>query len=486
MDNLKSRAKTAFIWDFMGKLARSGMGFIVSIFLARLLEPSEFGLIAMVTVLIAMADIFTDIGLGGALIQRRRVLPVHYSSVFYFNLLVASLLTMIVYFSAEKIALFYHNEQLVLLTKVLAFTFIISAFSSLQTIKLRKELGHKLITKITLVASLIGGVVGVSLAFYGAGVWSLVVQGFVQGIGYNLIIWNRAKWKPTLQFSLKALLQLWAFGFRMFLTGLIDNIFTRLDYMVIGKLFDATSLGFYQRGKALNLFVIQYSSESLMSILFPALSLVQNNLPRFQSIVMKSYGIISFVTFLLLGGMFVISEELIVLLFGPKWLPSVHFFEILVLSGFVRPMGALMMNILLSRGRSKVVLKMALYKVTIALLNFVVLYLWGMDAFLYGLIVVGIWDIGINIYFASKEIVLPMHYFIKPFVVQYAIGIVAVVMTEWLLGGVDQALFVLLVLKGSLFTILYIGLNYLLKSDSFELFMVQVRPLLAKKRGGDL
>ena len=480
MDNLKEKAKLAFIWDFFGKIARNGMGFIISIFLARLLEPSDFGLIAMVMVIIMVARIFTDIGLGGALVQRRRVLPIHYNSVFYFNIFIASVLTAITYFSASTIADFYNNAELIPLAEVLSFLFIINAFPSVQNVKLKKELNYKLPYKISLTSAFISGIVGVSLAFYGAGVWSLVVQNLLGGILYNILIWSTAHWKPSLQFSFKALFQLWGFGFRLFLTGLIDKVFTHLDYIIIGKLFDAASLGFYQRAKSLNNFAIRYSSESLMSILFPVLSKVQNNLPRFQQIVIKGYGLINFFAFLLLGGLYIISEELIVLFFGDKWLPSVYIFKILVLSGFVRPVGALLMNILMSRGKSKIILRMAIYKVVIALLNFVVLYIWGMDAFLYGLIIVGLWDLFLNIIFASREIKLTFMTFAKPFIVQASIGISAVVLTSLITENLNQIDIIMLMIKGSIFTFVYILINYLMRTSSFNYVLEQIIPMVKK------
>ena len=157
-------------------------------------------------------------------------------------------------------------------------------------------------------------------------------------------------------------MQLWAYGFRMFLSGLLDAIFTRLDYLIIGKLFAPATLGFFQRAKSLNLMVAQNSSASLMSVLFPVLSKVQNDLQRFQRIVVKTMGIICFVVFLLLGGLYLVSEELIVLLFGEKWLPSVSYFQILVISGFGYPVSALLVNILSSRGKSKEFLLLEILK----------------------------------------------------------------------------------------------------------------------------
>ena len=481
MDNLKEKAKVAFIWDFFGKLAKTGMGFVVSIFLARLLEPAEFGLIAMVMVIITMAQIFTDIGLGGALIQRRRTLPIHYSSVFYFNLAIASLLSIITYFSASAIGDFYHNTELIPLAKVMSVSFIIGALASVQNVKLRKELKIELMTKTNLLTSFISGIVGISLAFSGAGVWSLVVQNLLQGILYNILIWSRTDWKPSLQFSFKALLHLWGFGFRMFLTGLIDKIFTQFDIMIIGKLFDATSLGFYQRAKSLNLFVIRYTSDSLMSILFPVLSNIQNNLPRFRKVVIKVYGLISFITFLLLGGLYLISEELIVFLFGEKWLPSVHIFQILALSGFVRPMGAVLMNILTSRGKSKLILRMAIYKIIVSLANFLVLYQYGVDAFLYGLVVVGLWDLFLNIFFASKEIKLSLMTFVKPFIVQVSIATLAVSITQMLTGNMYLMDIVMLIIKGSIFTMIYILVNYFARTSSFQNFLEEIVPIVKRR-----
>ena len=485
MDNLKEKAKAAFIWDFFGKIAKNGMGFIVSIFLARLLEPAEFGLIAMVMVLIGIAEIFTDIGLGAALIQRRRILPVHYNSVFYFNIFVAFILTAITYFSASSIANFYNNIELIPLAEVMSFSFIIAAFSSLQSIKLRKELNYRLLTKMNLISALISGIVAISLAFYGAGVWSLVVQNLLHGILYNILIWNVAHWKPSLQFSFKALFQLWGFGFRLFLTGLIDKVFTRLDYLIIGKLFDATSLGFYQRAKSLNLFVIRYSSESLMSILFPVLSKIKNNLPRFQQIVIRGFGVINFVTFLLLGGLYLISEELIVLLFGDKWLPSVYIFKILVLSGFVIPIGALLMNILMSRGKSKIILRMAMYKLFVSLLNFIVLYIWGINTFLYGLIIVGLWDLFLNILFAAREIKLSFMTFAKPFMMQACIAILIVIVINIMTENLNFTEIMMLMIKGSTFTFMYIFINHLIKTSSYNYFLEQIIPIIRERIKND-
>ena len=481
MDNLKTKAKTAFIWDFLGKFARNGMGFIVTIFLARLLEPSDFGLIAMVMVIIGMAEVFMDVGLTSALIQRRRVHPVHYSSVFYFNISVGLFLALLTYFSASWISEFYDNEQLIPLVQVMSFLFIINALSGVQSTRLKKELNFALLTKLMLISSLISGVVGISLAYLDAGVWSLVVQTLTIGIVYNILVWKAAKWVPGLKFSWKALTQLWGFGFRMFLSGLLESIFTRLDFLIIGKLFAPAALGYFQRAKSLNLMVIQYSSGSLMTILFPVLSKVQNDLPRFQNIIKKALGLISFIVFLLLGALYLISEELIVLLFSDKWLPSVEFFKILVLSGFAYPISALLVNAIRSRGNSKAFLRLEIYKKMILTVNFLVLYYWGIDAYLYGLIVASVLNLTLDIFFSSHEIKLSPLLFIKTILIQMLITILAVILTHYMTDNLEQIDIIMLIIKGSVFTFIYILINYLMRTDSFNYFLEQIMPTIRKK-----
>jgi O-antigen/teichoic acid export membrane protein len=498
LDNLKAKGARAFIWDFSGKMATQGMGFVISIFLARLLEPSEFGLIAMVMVIIGMADVFTDVGLGGALIQRKKVLSVHYSSVFYFNLFIGSLLTLITYFSSRWIGAFYNNAELIPLAQVMSLSFVINAFSSVQISKLRKELNFAAITKSRFMASLLSGGLGVSLAFYGYGVWSLVAQTLSMGLFLNIFIWSISRWSPSLLFSFKALTQLWGFGFRMFLSSLLDAVFTRLDYLLIGKLFMPTTLGYFQRAKSLNLMVIQYSSSSLMRVLFPVLSKIQNDLPRLRKIIVKMTGVISFVVFLLLGGLYLVSEELIILLFGDKWRPSVNFFQILVFSGFGYPVSALLINVLRSRGNSKAFLRLEIYKKILMSINFFVLYFWGIDFYLYGLIITVILSVSLNIFFASREINVTFIRFAVPIIDQAMIAAVAVGSTLYLLMLVQakselffklyselsflmQSEF-LLVGKGLFFTLMYFLLSWLLKTNAYRSFSEQIFSVVKPKR----
>jgi len=482
MNSLKAKGIKAFLWDFFGKMATHGISFVVSIFLARLLDPSDFGLIAMIMVIIGMANVFTDVGLGAALIQRQRVRPVHYSSVFYFNVSVGLVLTLLTYFLAPSISSFYNNESLTPLIHVMSFSFLIGALSSVQNTRLRKELNYALLTKLGLTSSLLSGIIGISMAFLHFGVWSLVAQLLAMGIIYNLLLWKRSHWKPEWSFSWKALTQLWGFGFRMFLSGMLDTVFTRLDFLIIGKLFPPATLGYFQRAKSLDSMVVQYSSGSLMAILFPVLSKVQNDLPRFQNIIIKSLGIISFVIFLLLGMLYLNAREVIVILFSDKWLPSVHFFKLFLLSGFAYPVSALLVSVLSSRGNSKAFLRLEIYKKSFASLTFVVLYFFGIDAFLYAAVIHAFVAISLNISFASREIDLPFFKLLKPLWVQGGISMaVAFLLSRLLSSYTLTSPWLTLLEKASLFIIFYILVSRLFKTTSLAYTWEEIAPMIRKK-----
>ncbi len=482
MQTLKEQGIKALVWDFLGKISTHGMSFIISIVLTRLLEPSDFGLIAIIMVVVGVASIFTDLGLGSALIQRKYILPIYYSSVFYLNVFFGFMLTILIYFLASWISKFYDNESLLPLLQTMSLLFIINAFSSVQSTKLRKELNYALLTKISLGASAISGVVGIILAYLEFGVWSLVAQSITAGLIYNILIWIFGRWRPSAGFSFKALERLWSFGFRMFLVGFLDVVYTRADYLIVGKLFPIATLGFYQRAKSLNMILIEYSSGSLMSVLFPVLSAVQNDLFRFQKIVLKSYGIINFVVFLLFGSLFLVSEELIVILFSNKWLPSVEYFQILVLSGFAYPINALLVNVLSSRGNSRAFLKMAIYKKSIAFLNLGVVFLFGIKGFLYGLVIVAIINTSITIFMASEEGKISKYKLYKPIFVQGIIAVMAVFITSVFIHNFVSSDIIMLVVKLVLFSSTYIFANYLFKTLSFQYFLEEIIPLLKNVR----
>ncbi len=486
MSDLKTKGLQAFIWDLFGKLGTHGSSIIVTIVLARLLEPSDFGLIAIVMVIVSLAAIFSDIGLGGALIQRKRLHQIHYSSVFFFNILAGSCLTLLTFVSAPWISDFYNNEQLLPIVQVTAFLFIISALHAVQTVILKKELKFQLLTKVNLSASIMSGIIGIGLAFWGAGVLSLVAQLVSREIFINIFIWSKTHWIPKIAFSFKTLKQLWSYGFNMFITEMLDTVFEKADYLIFGRLFPAATLGFFHQAKQLNQFVIEYTAGSLMSVLFPVLSKIQNDLFKFKRVVIKSTGIISFITFLLLGGLYLVADELIVLLLGKKWESSVFYFKIILLSGFAYPISALMVNVLSSRGKSRDFLRLEIYKKIIQSVNLYNLLAFGIHAFLYSLIVFPFLGTSLNIWFATRELGLTFISIVKPIVIQMLITISLVLSIQLMLSDLNLNSFLMMLIEGILFLIALVLINLIFKTQSFTYIREQFESvlLLLRNRSG--
>jgi O-antigen/teichoic acid export membrane protein len=275
-------------------------------------------------------------------------------------------------------------------------------------------------------------------------------------------------------------MQLWAFGFRMFLSGVLESIFIRLDTLIIGKLFSPALLGFFNIAKLLDQMVIGYSSGSLISVLFPVLSKVQRDLSRFQAIIRKSLGVIVFVVFFLLGGLYLVSHELIMMLYGEKWLPSVDYFKILVLSGFGYPVSALLVNVLSSRGNSKAFLRLEIYKKIIGLSNLSIAFTWGIEGYLYGLFIVTILVVYLNMVFVTREIYIPKWEMVKPIIVQAVIAVFSVELILLITENMRFGLFTMFFIKGMMYVLFYIMTNKLFHTTSYGYFMAEVKPVYSK------
>lgn len=480
MKNLKQQGISAFIWDFSGKLVNKGMGFVISIFLARLLAPEDFGLIALVMIVIGIIQVFGEAGLTGALIQRKHVLDIHYSSVFYFVLAINILFMMIMFSIASWFAEFYDNEILEIMLKVLSFSFLLSAFKIIYVTRFRKAMNYAVLSKTGVVASSLGGIVGILMAYFGAGVWSLVIATLIQGIFFTGYLHYKSDWRPSLSFSFKALKQLWAYGFRVFLASLLNNIFMRIDYMIIGKLYPITTLGFLQRAKSLNELGINLSAGSLMSILFPLLSKIKNDLKRFQNIIIKSLNVIMFLGCLLLGILYLNAENIIVLMFGEKWMPSVNYFKVIVLGSLVLPVGALLGNIIKSRGDSKAYLRLELYKKTLMSTEFLVLFYFGVMSFLYYRIVTSLGTIFMQIVFASKEIKLEKILLIIPVIIQIVIGVVSVVLVVLINKETELGYIYLFISQTLEYVVFFVVLNLIFRTKAYQYIIHELQPLYSK------
>lgn len=475
--SLKQQSYKAFIWDFTGNIARQSVGFILSIFLARLLAPEDFGLLAMVSVVISLSSSLVDMGLGVALIQRKDVTEEHYGSVFFFNIVVGILLAALLFFGAPLVGSFYDNNQLIPIARTMAVLFILKSIGNVLRIKLRKELLYGIPTKAGIIASVTSGIVGVTMAFNGFGVWSLVVQSVISPIVANVYVFYVFKWRPRLIFKWQALKDLWGFGFRMFLSGLLDSVFVNADSLIIGKLFNSATLGYYYRARSLNMYITQYSSQSIMSVLLPALSKVQDDLERFKNMVFKGYNLINLFAFFLTGVFFVVGDSLILFLFGEKWRDSIPLFKLIILTAYGYPLSSILVSILTASGNSKRFLQLEVIKKIFfgAALGFG--FLWGIEGYLIANILAYTLAVWLNIFFAGKQLQTGQWWFLKITLPYVFITGVSALGVSTILKYFNSLLLVNVIIGAILFSICFVTFAWLFKLPGLKLLQVELKGL---------
>jgi O-antigen/teichoic acid export membrane protein len=334
-------------------MINQGSTFVVSIFLARLLDPEDFGLVAMAMAFITIANVFVDVGFSAALIQRNDNTDKTYSSIFYFNIFAGATLTVLTYFAAPLIGNFYENQEVTDLTRWLSLMFLFNSFNRVQHAILNKNLEIKKQTVRSFSASVISGVAGVLAAYAGYGVYSLVVQTLTFAVMSTILIWSITDWRPSLYFSYAEIKKLLGFSLYAFFERVLNNIFIRLDVLLLAKLFSPLTVSFYTRASTLKDFVTKYSSASIIRVLFPVLSHLKDDHKAYENVYFRMFSIIALFSYLLTGVLYFMGSEVIILLFGNKWTATIPIFQILILSSCNIPLNSLMWNAMMSKGKAK-------------------------------------------------------------------------------------------------------------------------------------
>ena len=474
--------KKGILWEFIGKFFKQGIGFIISIFLARLLTPEDFGLVGMVMAFVAIAQIFVDMGFGTALVQKEKIDEIHYSSVFWLNIIIAIIITIIFFLSASLIAKFYQRDELIPIVRVMSLLFIIYSLGIVNRSQLLRNMDFKSLSIINVFATLISGIVGISMALSGYGVWAIIIQSLLSAFVTLVLLWQRTKWIPSFIWSKKALTPLWNFGYKLFISGIIERIFGRLDVFIIGKLFSPSDLGFFTRSKSLNQLVVDYSSGTIASVLFPALSKKQNDPNQIKKIVVKALQVVGGVAFLISGLLYVSAEDIIVFLFTDKWLPSVPYFKILLLSTYAYPLSAIIMSPIQSLGRTDIILKLQIIKKAVLLMGFVIGFIWGINGYLYSLTVVYFISLLLNFYFLNKLMKLPK----KEILFDLSKYVFATVFSSYIIiylhSLLPNILFFRVITASTLYLILFITLNYIFKTHFINFVKSTVQQLYLKHK----
>lgn len=400
--SLKSQATKGMLWSALEKFSVQGIQFILGIILARLLMPSDYGLIGMLAIFIAISQWFIDSGFSTALIQKKNRTNIDFSTVFYFNIAVSVILYLLLFFASPLISRFYAQPQLTLLTQVLSLNIIISAFSIIQNTKLTIDLDFKSIAISNFSAVIFSGIIGIYMAYNGFGVWALVGQNISRAIVLAIILWILSKWKPELLFSYSSFRQLFRFGSRLLGAGMIATVLRNIYNITIGKFFNSAELGYFSRAKDFTDLTSETVTSILSKVTFPVLAELQDDKERLVSAYKKLVRMTAFVIFPVMGLLAAIADPFIRVLLTEKWIAVVPLLQLLCIARVLTPISTLNMNILNVIGRSDLFLKLDIIKIPVILGSLFLAIPYGVKAVVIGHVISSIISFLINTYYPSK------------------------------------------------------------------------------------
>lgn len=400
--SLKSTGTKGILWSAIDKFAVQIGQFVVSIVLARILMPEDFGLIGMLAIFIALSQTFIESGLGVGLIQRQIREEIDFSTLFVFNLGVSVFFYLILFFSAPLIAIFFNQPQLTDLTRVLGLNLFLIAIAIVQRTKLTIAIDFKSIAISNLLGMILGGSCGVIAALNGYGVWSLVFQTLVGTLTSSVSLWFFSKWSPSFAFSVHSFRLLFGYGSKLLMAGLYAQILNNVYNICVGKFYTSASLGFYTRAKSF----ADMSSGTIVGVLqqatFPILTTVQENQDKLVSIFSRMIRMSAFFIIPLMTLIALLAKPIVILLLTEKWISLIPLLQWMVFARVFLPMSAINMNLLNAVGRSDLFLKVDLSKLPLTIIAMIITIPLGVKAMIIGHVVTSALSYLINAYLPGK------------------------------------------------------------------------------------
>ncbi len=376
-----------FIWRFLERCGAQGVTLIVSIVLARLLNPDIYGTVALVTVFTTIMQIFVDSGMGNALIQKKDADDLDFSSVFYFNMIMCSVLYLIMFFIAPFIASFYKIPELTAVVRVLSLILIISGVKNVQQAYVSRHLMFKRFFFATLGGTIGAAIIGILMAYFGFGVWALVAQMLFNTIIDTLILWITVKWRPKKMFSIQRLKSLFSYGWKLLVSALLDTVYNNIRQLIIGKIYTKSDLAYYNNGKKYPEYLVSNINTAIDSVLLPTMSNEQNHPERVKSMTRRAIKTATFIIMPLMVGFAVCSKQLVSLILTDKWLPAVPFMRVFCISFAFYPIHTANLNAIKAMGRSDLFLKLEIIKKSIGVVTIIVAVKFGVMAMAYSMLI---------------------------------------------------------------------------------------------------
>lgn len=364
--SLRNKTVHGLGWSAIENVMKLGISFVISIVLAWKLSPDEYGLIGILMIFISVFNAIVDSGFTNAIIRKKDATDVDYSTVFYTNLVISVFMALILFFCARPISYFFKRDELIPLTQVMSVVVVINALAIVQRARMTRNIDFKTQTKVTIISSLVSGIIGIGMAYLGCGVWSLVAQQISSQLLNTILLWFYNRWVPSLVFSWSSFREMWTFGWKLLVSCLIDTTWKEIYQVVVGKFYSSATLGLYTRAKQFS----QIFSSNLTSIVqrvsYPVLASIQDDKVRLKYAYQKVIKTTMLPTFVLMFGMAACARPMILSLIGEKWIECVPFLQLICFTGMLYPLHAINLNMLQVQGRSDLFLKLEIIKKIIA------------------------------------------------------------------------------------------------------------------------
>ncbi|MBP0902466.1 lipopolysaccharide biosynthesis protein [Mariniflexile gromovii] len=475
---LKKQALSGVYWTFIQESSSQVISFIVSIILARLLLPSEFGLIAMIGIFMGIGHTLIGSGLSQSLIRTENPDDEDYSTVFIFNLVGSIVIYIFFYFLAPFIASFYNQDILTSIIRVYCITFIINAFSAIQIARLLKQLDFKTQLIVAIPSLIVSSITGISMAYYGFGVWSLVWNTIAGTLVANIQLWYSTKWRPSLSFSKKKFKYHFNYGYKLTVSSLLDITFLNVYTIIIGRFFPLAQVGYYNRAESLKQIPVSNITNIINKVTFPMFSSIQNDNIRLKNVYKQIMQMVIYIISPVLIFMGVLAEPLFRLLLTEKWLPAVPYFQILCFNGILYPIHSYNLNILKIKGRSDLYLKLEIIKKILIVLVVGITFQFGIYGLLYGSVFLSILAFFINTYYSGKLINYNIWEQTKDITPTIFIALICggiIFLFDFYIKNLISYDILRLILGSLLGSLSFLGITYMLKFDSLKEILLLIK-----------
>lgn len=467
-ESLRDKMVSGMYWTALQKYSRMVVSFISGLILARLLTPEDYGCIGMLAIFMALSNTFIDAGFGSALIQKKRPTQTDYSTIFFYNIGMASFLYATLFFLAPSVARFYNISQLCPILRVQALVLFIYALNIIQHNILKKNLNFKILSKVSFVTSVISLGITIVLAYLGVGVWSLVVQNLISAAVPASIFWFYVKWRPIPVFSWQSFRGLFSFGSYMLLSHFVNTLGQQIQGMFIGKLFSPSTLGYYSKAFSTESMASHSISYVFTQVTYPIYSEIQDNREQLASVIKRLTITISYLTFPLMLLLMLLAKPLFLILYSERWLPSVPYFQVLCIVGISSCLQAVNTQSIAAIGRSRDMFVWTLFKRVIGSGSMLLgLFVFGMKGILFGLVIYNYLAYFVNIALVSKYIGYHWRDQIRNLMPVTIVSSLAVAVSYFSVSFMDVGIYVKAMAELVVFLIVYIGWSLAFRPAAF-------------------